>query len=416
MVEGEISNLNIYPSSGHAYFSLKDDGAVLNCVMWRDQVRRLKFRPENGQQVICTGKITVYERSGKLQLSVVRIEHAGVGALQAAYRQLAEKLRKEGLTDPNQKKELPLWPKTIGVVSSLQAAALKDILRTIYRRDQKAHVIIAPTPVQGDGAAPKIAQALKQLDQLALTDVILLARGGGSVEDLWCFNEEVVARAIANCDTPIVTGIGHETDTTIADLVADRAASTPTAAAELSVPLRSQLLKEWHKLESELHRGLYIHIEQKRRELSALSDRLQDPRSLMRRKSQEFDELQNRAELALRRRIRQEQAKLAGLNQDLMLHSPKSRFIQTRSDFINLVQRQETSILAKLAQSQLELGRCAERLDLLSPLSILGRGYSIATNQAGRAVRKSHDVAQGEKISIRLHEGTIGAIVETLDH
>lgn len=416
MVEGEVSSLTIYHRSGHAYFSLKDKDAVLRCVMWRDQVRRLRFPLEEGQQVICTGKVTVYERDGKLQMAVTRMELQGVGALQAAYRELAEQLRSEGLTEPANKKAIPLWPKVIGVVSSLQAAALRDILRTIDRRNHLAHVIISPTPVQGKTAASQIAEAIERLDRLAQADVIIVARGGGSVEDLWCFNEEVVARSIARCNTPIITGIGHETDRSIADLVADRAASTPTAAAELSARPRAQVTQDLHSLERSLQRAFERHIQNHQQRLHALREQLQDPRSLMQRKSQRFDELQHRAERALRDRISSDRAALSGLKESLIRHSPQNRLLRTRAELDRLMQRQDAAIKNKLKQSRLTLGHQAQRLDLLSPLSILGRGYSITSDAQGRAIRKASEVQTGDKIQVRLHRGHLLARVETLDH
>ena len=415
MVEGEISNLTIHHLSGHAYFTLKDANSQLRCVMWRNEVRRLKFRPENGQQVICTGKVTVYERGGTLQLSAQKIEMQGLGALQAAFRQLAEQLRKEGWTSREHKKPLPMSPKTVGIVTSRQAAALRDVVRTIRRRSRSVRIIMVHTAVQGDGAANRIAEALHRLDKLALADVIILGRGGGSIEDLWAFNEEPVARAIIAATTPIVTGIGHETDTTIADLVADHHSSTPTAAAEESVADENQLIRNLESNVARLNKALKNNLNISRMKFQRISDRLIEPGYMIHRREQDIDDLIQRAESVLRRRISAQSMAIRHFYEKLLLHSPHSRQLKARARLDKLTQRQEQLIDVRLRGAQQELARHTQSLELLSPLSILSRGYSIASKESGLAVRSSREVSVGERLNVRFADGKVTTRIETLD-
>ncbi|MEE2902353.1 MAG: exodeoxyribonuclease VII large subunit [Myxococcota bacterium] len=415
MVEGEISNLTIHHLSGHAYFTLKDSNAQLRCVMWRNDVRRLKFRPENGQQVICTGKVTVYERGGTLQLSAQKIEMQGLGALQAAYRQLAELLRNEGWTSPENKKDRPIAPKTVGIVTSRQAAALRDIVRTIRRRNSAVRIIIAHTAVQGDGAANQIAEALERMDKLALADVIILSRGGGSIEDLWAFNEEPVARAIIACSTPIVTGIGHETDTTIADLVADHHSSTPTAAAEECVADENHLSRELEALVTRLNKALTTKLELSRMKFQRISDQLDEPGYLIHRREQDIDDLLQRAESCLRDRLSGHALEIRQFYEKLLLCSPRARQLKAKARLDKYTQRQQRAMENHLGRAQQSLARRTQSLELLSPLNILSRGYSIATTESGQAVRSSSEVTVGERLNVRFADGNVATRIETLD-
>jgi len=415
MVEGEISNLTIHHLSGHAYFTLKDSNAQLRCVMWRNDVRRLKFRPENGQQVICTGKVTVYERGGTLQLSAQKIEMQGLGALQAAYRQLAEQLRNEGWTSPEIKKDRPIAPKTIGIVTSRQAAALRDIVRTIRRRNSSVRIIIAHTAVQGDGAANQIAEALERIDKLALADVLILSRGGGSIEDLWAFNEEPVARAIIACSTPLVTGIGHETDTTIADLVADHHSSTPTAAAEECVADENHLGRELESLVNRLNKALTTKLELSRIKFQRISDRLDEPGYLIHRREQDIDDLLQRADSCLRNRISSHSLEIRQFYEKLLLYSPRARQLKAKAKLDKFAQRQQRAIENHFGKAQQSLARRTQSLELLSPLNILSRGYSIATTESGQAVRSSSEVSTGDRLNVRFADGNVTTRIETLD-
>ena len=415
LVAGEVSNLTIHRVSGHAYFTLKDDAAQLSCVMWRDNVRRLRFDLEAGQEVIATGRVTVYERGGRLQLSVGAVELQGLGALQAAYRQLADKLRGEGLTADDRKRPLPLWPRCVGVVTSRQAAALRDVLRTILRRDPFAHVVLSPCAVQGTTAAQEIAEAVDRLDALRRCDVVLVVRGGGSVEDLWAFNEEPVARAIVACSSIVVTGVGHETDTTIADLVADRAASTPTAAAELAVPVRSELRQRWSAEEGRLHRAMSARIERLSRRLLESQSRLQDPRSAIRRRAQRIDDLALRAERRIGSRLVAETKRLRELTDRLEARSPHARVARMSARLDLLLSRSDAAVRRHVDRAARRHALLAGRLEGLSPVSILARGYAVVRDEAGRVVRSASDVAIQDELVVRLGAGRLKVSVDAID-
>jgi exodeoxyribonuclease VII large subunit len=340
-VGGEISSFQIHPASGHAYFSMKDQHAKLACVMWRDNLAKLRFDLKQGDEVIVRGRMTVYERGGQMQLEVLEVEPQGLGALQREFTERLEKLRAEGLTA--RKRPIPPFARIVGVVTSPGGAALRDVLRTILRRDPRAHVIISPAQVQGRSSAASIAAALDRIDALGRAELIIVARGGGSLEDLWAFNEESVARAIARCSVPVISGVGHETDTTIADHVADLRASTPTAAAEHAVPLRADIEARWRELSKRLTKMLRTRIDHHGRRLLSLEKRLADPTATIRRRAQYLDDLINRTERAMRR---------------------------------------------KLAESDRRLAIACGQLESMSPLAVLARGYAIAHREDGSAARR----------------------------
>lgn len=459
-VGGEVSNLKIHHVSGHAYFTLKDRSAQLTCVMWRDNVRRLRFQLADGQMVVANGKVTVYERGGSLQLSVMGVALEGLGALAEAYRQLAATLKQQGLTAPEGKRPLPMLPRCVGVVTSPQAAALRDVIRTVLRRDPRAHVIISPTPVQGRQACADIAAAIRRLDQLQKCDVILVVRGGGSVEDLWAFNEEAVARSIVDATTPIVTGVGHETDTTIADLVADRAASTPTAAAELAVPVRAEVAHRLWTTQQRLHRALSAQVQRRGRALIELTSRIPDPQSILHKRAQRIDELSLRAERRLIDRLNRERQALTALTRRLDSVAPLARLHRQRAAVDALSHRAEQGLTRSMNRRRVRfesttrrldraaphariadavarigllasrrdaaIGRAVERasrrfaegtarLEALSPVAILSRGYAVVRDDQDRVVRSSADVQIDDRVRIRLGRGTLHARVESLD-
>jgi exodeoxyribonuclease VII large subunit len=414
-VGGEISNLTVHNVSGHAYFTLKDSQAQLRCVMWREQFSRLKFRPRDGQEVIARGRLTVFERSGQLQMNVGVLEPQGLGAMQEAYRQLAEKLRGEGLTSPERKRPIPAYPATVGVVTSKDGAALRDILRTILRRDPGVHILLACTSVQGDGAGAEIADAIRRLDRLGRAEVILVARGGGSAEDLWAFNEESVARAISHASVPVITGIGHETDTTIADLVADLSASTPTASAERAVPVRAEIQQQWRILETRLYRAVTAHAGKLGRELLSVRHRLkrQDPQAVLKRRAQRFDELITRSERNLRIQLARRQQAHSKLQRRLVRLDPKAKLasLEARLELLGARQRIATERARDRAEQRLQIA--AGRLESLSPVKVLGRGFAIVTDEAGHVVRTSKDVETGQEVRVRLGVGAFSARVES---
>jgi exodeoxyribonuclease VII large subunit len=369
-VEGEISNLSI-PQSGHAYFTLKDEHAQVRAVMFRSSLRFLKFTLQHGVQVLCRGRLSVYDPRGEYQLILDYIEPKGVGALQLAYEQLKARLEKEGLFDRERKKPLPLLPRRIGIVTSPTGAAVRDMLRVIKRRHPRMHILLYPVPVQGKEASPAIAEAIQYFNRFKNVDVIIIGRGGGSLEDLWAFNEEVVARAVYASRIPIISAVGHETDYTISDFVADLRAPTPSAAAELVVESEKRLQETVHALESRLIGRMEQMIELLRASLRENIRLLGDPRRRLEQVEQRVDELVHRLALGLRQHVRRDRAQLASLNAGLV-H--------------------------------------------LNPLGILSRGYSITRKLPERTILKdAAAVAPGDLISTRLHVGEVVSRVESHD-
>ncbi len=414
-VGGEISSFSIHPTSGHAYFSLKDQRAKLSCVMWRDNLVRLRFRPQRGHEVIVRGRITVYERGGQLQMNVLGVEPQGLGALQQEFMDRLAALRAEGLTAPERKRPIPPFPRVVGVVTSPGGAALRDVLRTLLRRDPRSHVIIAPAQVQGRSSALSIVAALDRLDALGRADVIILARGGGSLEDLWAFNEEPVARAVARCSVPVITGVGHETDTTIADYVADLRTSTPTAAAEHAVPRRSEVEARWLGLSARIGHAFQNRIDHLGRRLLRLENRLSDPSATIGRRAQYLDELTTRAERGLKRKTTLLQGRLQQLERRLAAAAPQHRVQGLAGRLDRLEARLHEAARRRVARSERSLAILCGRLESMSPLAVLARGYAIAQSEDGRVVRRAMDVERGERLSLRLAEGRALVRVEETD-
>jgi exodeoxyribonuclease VII large subunit len=366
-VEGEISNLSI-PQSGHAYFTLKDEQSQIRAVMFRSAQRFLKFTLQHGVQVICRGRVSVYEPRGEYQLIIDYIEPKGVGALQLAFEQLKARLEKEGLFDLAHKKTLPVLPRRIGLITSPTGAAIRDMLRVIKRRHPKMHILIYPVPVQGAEAAPAIVEAIRYFNSERSADVIIAGRGGGSLEDLWAFNEEPVARAIYASAIPIISAVGHETDYTIADFVADLRAPTPSAAAEMVVESEASFLENLAMLESGLRRSIRQLLERGRASVREKIRLLGDPRRRLDQFGQRVDDLLHRITLELQHHLRRERARLNTM---------------------------------------------AAGLDHLNPLSILSRGYSITTRHpSGAVIKDADEVRTGDMISSRLHKGEILSKVE----
>jgi exodeoxyribonuclease VII large subunit len=360
-VEGEVSNLS-RPASGHLYFTLKDSGAALRCVMWRNAVMRQIHLPENGDAIEVHGSLSIYEASGNYQLYADLIRPAGEGQLFQEFLRLKAKLEAEGLFDPQRKNAIPRWPQTIGIVTSPTGAALRDMLNTIKRRYPPVKVVLSPTPVQGDEAPDGIISAIEMLNQLVKPDVILLARGGGSIEDLWAFNDEHVAHAIGASQAPIITGIGHETDFTIADFAADLRAPTPTAAAELATPNQVDLQASLRELGKNIHNTMENFLLLQRRQLERQQNRLlvRTPMGRVHRDQQHLDELTYRAGTALSHTIEINRTRLTGLEM---------------------------------------------RLNSLNPQAILKRGYSIVTQLDGRLVHSVRQVQPDDNLQVRVSDG-----------
>jgi exodeoxyribonuclease VII large subunit len=365
-VAGEVSNL-ARPASGHLYFTLKDGGASARCVMWREDVSRLAAVPRDGQAIEVHGRISHYEAGGQTQLYADAVRQAGEGELYQTFLRLKAKLEAEGLFDPERKRPLPPWPKKIGVATSPSAAALRDVIQVLRRRYPLVQVVLSPTPVQGEGAAQEACLALERLNRFSHPDVILLVRGGGSIEDLWAFNDEQLARAIVASQAPVVSGIGHETDLVIADLAADRRAPTPSAAAEIVTPDREDLAQDVQALASRLKRAFNERLQQQRRLLAAcrLRLRLSSPRARLANARQRLDELAHRAAMAARHSLR----------------------LQAES-----------------------LARLDRTLQAVGPQAVLGRGYAIVTRTADAAVVRSiSQVRPGLQLQVRLSDGSFAA-------
>jgi exodeoxyribonuclease VII large subunit len=415
-VEGEVSNYRP-AQSGHLYFTLKDAKAQVRCVCFRQQAMRLKFRPEDGLKIIVRGSISVYEPRGEYQIYVEHIEPSGIGALQLAFEQLKKRLEAEGLFDRARKKPLPVLPGRIGVVTSPRGAAVRDIIRILRRRFPNLHLIVYPVRVQGEGAAEEIVAALNYFSRKRAVDVILLARGGGSIEDLWTFNEESVARAIAACAIPVVSGVGHETDFTIADFVADVRASTPSAAAEIVVKSRQEFQQHLVELERKISHHIRYLLLEYRHHLKELSTHMGFRRleELLRLHRQRTDELTAQLGLALDERLEHLRHRYTVAATRITSFDLRA---QIRTFGLRLVQRStELGVrLERLLVGKIQrLERLTVQLDERSPLRILERGYAICTDAAGRVVSAAGQVAIGDVLNVQLARGRLGTEVRRKD-
>ena len=368
-VRGELSNFKAH-SSGHLYFTLKDEGAVISCVMFRSDAMKLRFRPESGMKVILYGRVSLFPKSGQYQIYVSNMQPDGVGALAVAFEQLKRRLHEEGLFDPAHKKPLPPYPQRVALVTSPTGAAVRDMIRILGRRWPMAEVLVCPVRVQGEGAAEEIADMLDYVDKHQLADVIITGRGGGSMEDLWAFNEEIVARAIWHCKTPVISAVGHEPDVTIADYVADVRAATPSNGAELAV-------RDSAALQSAL-RQLQVRMEQ--------------------------------AQIQSINRLRQ---RLDTLSKSRVMRQPDAYLQQQELHLEMLRQRLEHSGEVVLARNRQRFERTAAKLDALSPLKVLGRGYAMITREDS-VIRETAQLAPGDAITVSLSDGTAQCTVNTV--
>lgn len=417
-VEGEISNL-AQPASGHIYFSLKDHSAQVSCAMFKGRKRSLKFQPENGNQVLVRAKVSLYQPRGNYQLIVDRMEEAGDGALRRQFEALKIKLAGEGLFDEISKQEIPELPECIAIITSKTGAAIHDVLSVIERRFPSIPVKLFPVPVQGAEAAPAICNAIQLIDQAVSDgnlncDVILLVRGGGSLEDLWSFNEENVARAIYDCRIPVVSGIGHEVDVTIADFVADARAATPTAAAETVTPDQSTWLQSFDWYQQRLIQLASDKLERYQEKVQWLHRRLQQqhPQTQLSRSQQRSDELHQRLLRAGRSMLELRQGKLSVINAKLEAHSPILLLKRKRQATAYLSARLQRAVLNLFAQKKSMLSNAARTLNTLSPLQTLERGYSITLDNKGAPIVSITRVKANDTIETRLHNGSIISHVE----
>jgi exodeoxyribonuclease VII large subunit len=409
-VEGEVSGLK-RSGNGHLYFCLKDAEAQVDCVMFSREAGRLKFRVDDGMKVRCRGRLTIYEGRGKFQLSVMGIELAGAGTLALAFEQLKQKLAAEGLFEVSRKRPLPFLPRRIGVVTSPQGAVIRDIVRVAHRRCPVS-ILLAPAPVQGEGASIALAWALRAVAAVPDVELVIVARGGGSLEDLWAFNEEPLARAIASCRVPVVSAVGHETDFTIADFVADLRAPTPSAAAELVLPVAAELAVQLQLLHRRLARGVETEFRGCRLALERARARLGDPRRLIDQKRQAADEALARAGQALRAQLGRQRAGLRALETRLYRAHPQRRIADQRSTLATLERRLAAAAGTLLMRRRRALEGISGKVEALSPLKVLERGYSLARAADGRLVTGVDDVAAGESVTVTLRDGELDARVE----
>ncbi len=418
-IEGELSNLS-KPSSGHWYFSLKDDRAQLRCAMFRGNNTRINFNPESGSHVLIRGRISIYEARGDYQLIADHMEEIGTGALQRAFEELKTRLDKEGLFDPLHKKPLPALPQCIGVVTSPSGAAIRDILSILQRRFPAIPVIIYPTAVQGAAAASEIVAAIttagQRFELYGECDVLIIARGGGSLEDLWSFNDERVARAIYNCPLPVISGIGHEIDTTIADYVADIRAPTPSGAAELVSLDQLELVQGLRQYQRRLLNLQHEHLNRLRQRLIWLIKRLQQlhPVQSLQQQNQRLDELEQRLQRTLKSQLLQRQLKLNNYITQINRHQPlqlitqfENRFRYTHQTLCNQINRQ-------LERFQQRLVNNAHALDTVSPLATLNRGYAIVQAPEGSVIRTYKDTVVGQQLQARLGQGRLRCTVDEI--
>jgi exodeoxyribonuclease VII large subunit len=417
-VEGEISNFKLY-TSGHAYFTLKDETAQLRCVLFRNRGRRIRFEPTDGLHVLAFGSVEVYAQRGEYQLVVELLEPRGLGALQLAFEQLKERLQREGLFDPARKRSLPRFPRKIGIVTSPTGAALRDMLRVIGRRFGEIHIVIAPARVQGEGAAQEVAQGVRELNALGGVDVIIVGRGGGSLEDLWAFNDEMLARTIAVSKVPVISAVGHEVDVTIADFVADLRAPTPSAAAELVVREKQAVADSVAHLGRRRTAVMRHRLARERERLEAARRRrvLTDARRPLRDLERRVDDATARLRRAIAAAVRHAAHRVELAARGLRAQSPVARTAADRRRLTDLVARLDRGLGRQVDRARHRLGGSVGRLHSLSPLAVLARGYSLTRLPSGEIVRSARQVAAGDAVTVLLDQGSLACRVSaTKEH
>ena len=413
-VEGEISNYRPAPS-GHIYFTLKDAEAQLPVVLFRRQAQLLRFRPDDGLHVLVRGQVSVYEQRGQMQLVAEVMEPVGAGSLQLAFEQLKEKLKAEGLFDPARKRPLPPFPRTVGIVTSPTGAVIRDFLNIVARRHSGLNVLLCPVSVQGESSAAEIEAGLACLNASGLADVIVIARGGGSLEDLAPFNSERVARAIVASRLPVVSAVGHETDFTIADFAADLRAPTPSAAAELITAAQHNIAEHLARLNHRLERAARFQILQARQRLARVQASRAESRmtTLLHQLQQRVDDLGFRMENAANQRIRARQRRVAELATAVIRHDPRQRLAAARLHFEACRARLDRTLERTVAAALAHHGALQARLNSLSPLAVLDRGYALVLDANGMLVRSARQVAPGDNVTTRLSDGSFtGQVTE----
>ena len=408
-VEGELSNCKIW-NTGHLFFTLKDSAAQIRGFMFRSSLRYLKFKPADGLRVVARGKISVYEPKGEYQIVCEHLEPQGLGALQLAFDQLKKRLQAEGVFETARKRPLPALPRKIGIVTSLEGAAIRDILKVLQRRYPNAQVVIRPARVQGEGAASDVARALRAVARVRGVDVVIVGRGGGSIEDLWAFNEEAVARAIAECPVPVISAVGHETDVTIADFVADRRAPTPSAAAEIVVSAKDEFCGRIDSLQARLRASARARLQTISRRLHALEVRPAfaglPGRVAMR--GRQTSELTSALAHIMRSRLAARERRLGQIRRQLEALDLGRRLATIRTRLVSGDGRLAGAIARRRHRADGQLRDAAARLATLSPLAVLGRGYAVAWNdERTRVLRSVEDTAIGDRIRVTLAKGEL---------
>ena len=405
-IQGEISSFTSH-SSGHWYFTIKDEKSSLSCVMFSYDNNKILFKPQVGDNLIINGKISLYSPTGRFQLNVKHIELAGEGALLRAFEQLKFKLEKEGLFDPINKRQLPQMPKKIGIVTSSDGAVFQDVINVLGRRSPNIELILIQTAVQGEKAPPEICSAISKASSIKDIDAIILARGGGSIEDLWAFNNESVARAIHNSDIPIISAVGHETDFTIADFVADLRAPTPSAAAEILSQSYSQLNESLEGYKQLILNAIANLINREFRELQNLSKRLRHPGDKLRELSQKLDNTETYIKKSMKNHLLSQRNNLNLQSSKLLRQSPVQNLQESKHKLSDL-SKSLTFLISQISkEKQSSLLALTSTLEAVSPLAVLNRGYSILTTKKGEVVTSEKEVEKGEELTAKLKEGEI---------
>ncbi len=413
-VEGELSNCRVW-NTGHMYFTLKDADAQIKGVMFRSALRYLRFKPQDGLRVVARGRLSVYDPKGEYQIVCEHLEPGGLGALQLAFDQLKERLAREGLFEERRKRSLPALPRKIGVVTSLDGAAVRDIIKVLQRRYTNVHIVIRPARVQGEGAALEIARAIAAIGKVRGVDVVIIGRGGGSIEDLWAFNEEVVARAIAACPVPTISAVGHETDFTIADFVADLRAPTPSAAAEMVVTRKDDFCARIDRLTHRVDAAMTGRLHRIEARLGALEARPGYSGFQMRvaLRGRRADDLSHELRRTLRARIAARERVYQALRLKLETFDVRRRFSAIRTRLVEADGRLRTATGRRVHNADARLGSAAARLQSLSPLAVLGRGYAVCWNADRTAIiRDAGAVKDGEQVHVKLQRGELDCTVD----
>lgn len=411
-LHGEISNFN-HHSRGHMYMTIKDEHSKIQAVMFAGNNRHLKFYPENGLKVLIKGNVSIYEPAGQYQLYIKQMEPDGIGSLFLAFEQLKEKLKQKGYFSLERKRPIPKFPQRIGIVTSPTGAAVRDIITTIKRRYPLVELVIFPAEVQGNRGAQSIAKAIETANEVGGIDTLIVGRGGGSIEELWCFNEEIVATAIYHSDIPVISAVGHETDTTISDFVADLRAPTPTGAAELAVPSRDDLQTYISQLQQRLNREMDQLLNREKRYLESLvhSYAFRYPQELLKQKEQQLDQQLEALDRILESKVNHSENDLEALQKRLILQHPEEKLIEGRKKLSQLVSQKDRLMRQLMENKQRDLLNVLDKLDLVNPLGIMKRGFALLYDAEGKLIKSVCDVKKDDEMHVTLSDGTVDAKV-----